>query len=206
MSKKIVRVIFLLLIGILIGYYLHFFQHIPTKIHTEETTIYHTYLEKYVKRNGIVNRTFQKNAPLSIIPLRIEHHKPYDFQYHCYETETWFMQFEISNLSTKSYHIISPPELDYLIDNVWYECSSYGYTSLRAEGEPEYTFAPEETITITIPIQEPICIDKELPLRSGRFWYGHYRLVIEYAEETFTYVEFDLPETADYFSNRLYEN
>ena len=190
----------------MIGYNLNVFQKEFSKKYTEDTSLYDTYLEKYVKRNGIVNSTFQKNAPLSITQLRIEQHKSYDFQYHCYETETWYIQFKVSNLSSKSYSIISIPQLDYRINDVWYECSSYGYTSLRQEGEPEYTFAPEETITVTIPVQEPICIDKELPLYSGRFWYGHYRLVIEYAEKQFTSIEFDIPKTAEYFSERLYKN
>ena len=48
--------------------------------------------------------------------------------------------------------------------------------------------------------------DNTLPFYSGHFWYGHYRLVVNYNEENSTYVEFDIPETELYSWETLYKN
>ena len=107
------------------------------------------------------------------------------------------MYYEIINSSETSYQICSPPQLDYLIDGDWYECSSYGGASNRyTESVSVLGIPAQKRVSYTLPIGTPISRNRELPYYSGRFWYGHYRLVIE----------FDIPKSANYFSEPLYKN
>ncbi len=165
-------------------------------------------MENYVKQKGTVTRHFSTDPPITLKPYRFEHQQGFDYTSLFYESpDLWVMYYEIINSSETSYQICSPPQLDYLIDGDWYECSSYGGASNRyTESISVLGIPAQKRVSYTLPIGTPISRNRELPYYSGRFWYGHYRLVIEFAKGEFTYVEFDIPKSANYFSEPLYKN
>ena len=206
--KKIMKNFSLILLGILIGCIATYsFSLLKQQQMTKkEQKRYQIYLEKYVKRKGEAEHVFSENPPIKIKATYVEHRQSIGYDFLCYSSNFWIVQFQISNLSKQPCQIsYFPYQLDYLVDGNWYECSAYGF--LRTTVDPEsYTLAPEEIYTFDVPIDPPTydVADETLPYFSGRFWYGRYRLVISYAENELTYVEFDIPETAGYFKEPLY--
>ncbi len=204
--KKILQNFSFIIFGILIGCIaIYSFSLLKQQQMTKkEQELYQIYLEKYVKRLGVAEHSFSETPPIQIKTERVEHRQAIEYDFFCYSYNSWIVQFQISNLSNQPCQIyLFPYQIDYLIDGIWYECSNYGPAMAETE---LYTLAPEERYTISIPIEPPIYTkDETFPYFSGRFWYGHYRLVMNYSENEFTYVEFDIPETAGYFKEPLYK-
>ena len=212
LKKKANQIIFLLSLGLILGFILgissfSLWYSIKSqeKISTEKS-INQLYIEKYIKAKGVAEHFFSENSFIRIELKDLERRQYYDFASSKYQPRYWLLNYSITNLSEEPCQVYYQPQLDYLINGVWYECNSYGIGFLIEKDEPFATLSPKESISCQVRIETPMSPDNTLPFYSGHFWYGHYRLVVNYNEENSTYVEFDIPETELYSWETLYKN
>ena len=130
LKKKANKIIFLLSLGLILGFILgissfSLWYSIKSqeKISTEKS-INQLYIEKYIKAKGVAEHFFSENSFIRIELKDLERRQYYEFASTNYQPRYWLLNYSITNLSEEPCQVYYQPQLDYLINGVWYECNS----------------------------------------------------------------------------------